>query len=103
VGDACDVSVPYTVNAVLSWSKPVQREDGEALAESDIASYDITYTDADGTLQSAEVAGDSTTWNIVLGEGNYDFAISVTDVYGLESALSATITCNISEASSTCN
>ena len=86
---------PYTVNATISWQEPQQRQDGEMLIAEDIANYEIAYTDPTGELNTQRIPGGTNSWTTTMGEGNYQFAISATDKYGLTSSLSNTITCNI--------
>lgn len=76
----------------LSWSVPATREDGSALAKSDLAGYQIYYyqdgSSADGETVSV-AGGSSTSAQIAInGSGTYYFAIAALDQNGLLSQLS---------------
>ena len=91
------------VNATLSWNRPLQRQNGDTLAEEEIAHYEIIYTDPDGEIHVEQISAAETSWSTVLNEGSYEFAIAAADIYGLSSNLSEAIVCGISPDGSTCN
>ena len=93
---------PYSVAATLSWNEPLLREDGDELSDGEIASYEITYTDPDGEVHTEQISSEQQSWPTTLHEGNYEFAISATDRYGLSSGLSSTIICEINSINSSC-
>jgi hypothetical protein len=92
-----------SVNATFSWSRPLQRENGDTLAEEEIVHYEIIYTDPEGQIHVEQISATETSWSTVLNEGNYEFAIAAADIYGLSSNLSEAIVCGISPEGSTCN
>ena len=92
-----------TANATLSWSRPLQRQNGDILAEEEIVYYEIIYTDPDGEIHSEQIPATETSWSTVLNEGSYEFAIAAADAYGLTSSLSETITCGIKPDGNTCD
>ncbi len=98
-GDPTEVKVMAT----LSWNAPISREDGSDLANDDIASYEITYIADDGELHTEQVVADTTVWTTTLNEGNYTFAIAATDIYGLKSQLSTSLSCEITPSDYYCN
>ena len=78
-----------TVDIVLSWDEPTQRENGEALAPEEIGGYELRKEDSTGALvqtyilprQDSPVTSHSTS----VVEGDYTFSIAAFDVDGLYS------------------
>lgn len=79
-------------NVKLSWSIPTTRENGQALAASELTGYALYYTTDDPSVTGTiNVSGGSTSTYTVqnLAAGNYHFAMSAIDVAGQKSKLSA--------------
>lgn len=80
---------PVVMNVVLNWNPPLQREDGAELSETDIDSYEVHfYNETTGEIEEYTVSGSKHQWNTILPEGEYSFAVSAVDIYGLKSDLS---------------
>jgi hypothetical protein len=76
--------------AVLSWSPPVQREDGSLIAAEEIASYEIYHlTDSNGAMDVISVDSDIQDYTLDLTAGSHDFAVAAVDVNGVRSQMSA--------------
>lgn len=91
-------ATPVTHSAALSWSIPTTRTDGTALALSELAGYEVYYTDSTGTTNvSVPVSGGTTTSTTVsnLTSGTYYFSMSAIDTSGQKSPLSAVNTVTI--------
>jgi predicted phage tail protein len=83
-----------TATAELSWSAPTTRENGQALAVSDLSGYEIYYTTDDpkvtGTVKVS--GGSSSSYTIQnLAPGTYHFAMAAVDASGLKSKLSPVV------------
>lgn len=88
-------TAPLVYAAQLSWSIPTTRADGTALAASELAGYEVYYTNDSGSVTAlVPVSGGTTTATSVssLSSGNYSFAISAIDTSGLKSTLSSVVT-----------
>ncbi len=75
----------------LSWSIPTTRENGQALATSELTGYELYYTTDDPNVTgTVNVSGGTTSSYTVqnLAGGNYHFAMSAIDAGGLKSKLS---------------
>lgn len=89
------VTAPATYNAQLSWTIPATRADGTALTASELAGYEIYYTNDTGSVSAVvPVSGGSAVSTTVssLASGSYSFSISAIDTSGLKSALSTVAT-----------
>lgn len=89
------VTAPATYNAQLSWTIPTTRADGTALTASELAGYEIYYTNDAGSVSAVvPVSGGSAVSTTVssLASGSYSFSISAIDTSGLKSALSTVAT-----------
>lgn len=87
-------TAPVVHTAQLSWSIPATRADGTALTASELAGYEVYYTNDSGSVAATvPVSGGTTTVASVssLSSGNYSFAISAIDTSGLKSALSSVV------------
>lgn len=90
--------VPTSVDLLLSWNQPTQREDGTAIDVQDIAGYEVYMTKIDAnnnaTDQILAVADAAQTSLTVPGltSGQYHLAISAIDSGGLKSQLSSVVT-----------
>jgi len=87
-------TAPVVYAAQLSWSIPATRADGTALSASELAGYEVYYTNDSGSVAATvPVSGGTTTAASVssLSSGNYSFAISAIDTTGLKSALSSVV------------
>lgn len=79
-------------NVKLNWSVPSTRENGQALAASELTGYELYYTTDDPAVTgSVKISGGTTATYTVqnLAAGNYHFAIAAVDSKGLKSKLSA--------------
>ncbi len=88
----------------LNWSIPSTRENGKALAASELAGYELYYTtDNPAVSGSIKVSGGTTSTYTVknLAAGNYHFAMAAIDANGLKSKLSAIATVKVAAAVST--
>lgn len=86
---------PVTYTAKLSWVIPSTRENGAALALSDLSGYEIYYTTSDPAVTgTVAINGGSTAAYALanLSAGTYYFAISAIDASGIKSALSTVVT-----------
>ena len=73
----------------LTWIAPTQREDGTALAASEIASYTLNVTLAGVAQPSVSIPGTATAYTFVdTVKGKYCFTLVIVDTAGLTSALS---------------
>jgi hypothetical protein len=87
-------TAPTSYSAQLSWTIPTTRADGTALTASDLAGYEIYYTDDTGSVSAVvPVSGGSTASTTVasMTPGKYSFAISAIDSAGLKSSLSSVV------------
>jgi hypothetical protein len=87
-------TAPTSYSAQLSWTIPTTRSDGTALTASELAGYEIYYTDDTGSVSAVvPVSGGSTASTTVasMAPGNYSFAISAIDSAGLKSSLSSVV------------
>ena len=86
----------YSAN--VAWTIPTTRADGSALSASDLAGYEVYYTNDSGTVSAVvPVAGGTTASTLVsnLASGNYYFSVSAIDTGGLKSALSSLVSVSI--------
>jgi hypothetical protein len=91
---AFDLTVVPANDATLSWIAPSTREDGSALALTDIAGYRIYHGPASDqlTLLATDADAAATRYTVQnLVPGIHYFAVSVYDTNGSESALSASL------------
>lgn len=88
---------PASGSATLTWTAPSTREDGSAIALSEIDSYDILYgTSPDALNQTVSIAGAETSAEITgLESGTWYFAIRVIDTEGLVSEPSDVISYSV--------
>lgn len=94
-GSGTTTTTPVTQTAQLTWTIPTTRADGTALAVSELAGYEVYYTNDSGSVSvTLSVSGASTVSTTVasLTTGNYYFSISAVDSTGLKSALSSVVT-----------
>ena len=84
-------------NIILSWVAPATRENGEALALSAIAGYEIYYTsDRDRNSVIVIDGGQITEYSIDgLAADTYHFSISAIDIGGLKSEMSEVISISL--------
>lgn len=67
----------------LRWTPPVERVDGTALIEQDIAGYHIKWTKlSDGSSAIIELEATNTSYLAELAPGDYDFEIAAIDKTG---------------------
>ncbi len=96
---------PTTFSLTLNWNAPTQREDGSALAMTEIGGYEIYYF-LQGTPQDQGTSIDvpamdgngqyTTSYNLELDQpGSYVFAISTYDVNGIYSQISDEVVVDI--------
>lgn len=84
-------ALPVVRSANLAWVTPATRADGTPLSTSELAGYEIYYTNDSGSVNvSVPVAGGNTVSAVVgnLTSGTYHFSLSAIDTSGLKSALS---------------
>lgn len=86
------VSAPKSIN--LTWQKPTTREDGTALASTDIKSYNIYYgASTDALSQIHQITNpDTLSFQYEVPVGTSFFAISTTTTDGLEGGKSGMLT-----------
>lgn len=92
---------PATFSLNLSWSIPSARENGQALALSELAGYEIYYV-VDGVSVTdrtiAVTGGAVVTYKVSdLPAGSYNFAITAIDSTGVKSALSSVVAVNVGQ------
>jgi len=78
----------------LSWSIPTTRVNGTALNLSELAGYEIYYTNDSGSVsKTVSVSGGGAVSYTVasIAPGSYHFAISAIDSAGLKSSLSSVV------------
>ena len=88
-GGGASSSAPRTGSASLSWTPPVARADGSALAMSEIARYTVRYgTSAGNYPNSVNINGGSSTSATIgnLPVGTYYMTVTTGDTNGRESA-----------------
>jgi hypothetical protein len=86
----------------LSWAAPTARENGQALAVSDLTGYELYYTSDDPTVSgTVQVSGGTTTTYTVqnLAAGTYHFAMASIDATGMKSKLSTVADITLAAAS----
>lgn len=82
----------FAATATVKWAEPTQREDGKAMAATEIAGYEIQYKlSTDAAFKVVEITGNATTATIpnlvaVTATTRYEFKIRVTDTAGLSSS-----------------
>lgn len=91
---AVDVAAAVVANgrAQITWSRPTTRADGSSLDASEIASYELYYSDsAEGSLEPLTTLDANEASILVedLSAGTHYFAMSTKDTNGLESSLSS--------------
>ena len=77
--------------ALLGWTAPLTRENGESLAMSEIAGFEVVYGLSSTTLDQSLAIGDSSVDELLvdeLAEGTWYFAIRTLDTDGNRSKLS---------------
>jgi hypothetical protein len=93
------VSVSATLaDALITWNRPVQRSDDTDLAESEIESYEIYYSDsAEGQLQKIDTVDASDLDYVASGleMGTHYFSLVTVDTSGLKSELSSPVSVTI--------
>lgn len=85
------LSIPKTWSARLTWTQPTVREDGTALASTDIASYLVYYASSSTGSMTLLGSTSATTLSYLvssLAAGTHYFAVRTRDIAGMESALS---------------
>lgn len=85
------LSIPKTWSARLIWTQPTVREDGSALASSDIASYLVYYASSSTGSMTLLGSTSASTLNYLvssLASGTHYFAVRTRDLAGMESAFS---------------
>ena len=82
----------------LQWSRPTERENGQALAEEELAGYRVMYRDpgklepSAATLEAVEVDGGETlSLEIDLPKSRWEFVVIAIDTNDLESEPSKTV------------
>ncbi len=92
-------SGPTTVGVFgLAWTAPSQREDGTAIALSEIASYHIYYGTESGDYQDVIFIEDSSADQAQVADippGTYYVVVTTVDTDGRESAYSSEVVVNI--------
>jgi predicted enzyme related to lactoylglutathione lyase len=88
-------------SADLSWTIPATRENGQALALSELAGYEIYYV-VDGvsvTDRTIAVSGGGVVGYRIsdLPAGSYSFAVTAIDSAGAKSALSSVVAINVGQ------
>lgn len=93
---------PIDAQFDLRWTAPSTRENGKALALSEIKGFDIIVIAPDGVEKVVRVLGANLTRKTIpiTQEGEWRFAILARDTDGLESALSETVAVTAGERSS---
>ena len=93
------VSGPTTVGVLgLAWTAPSQREDGTAIALSEIASYHIYYGTEPGDYQDEIFIEDSSADEaqvVDIDTGTYYAVVTAVDTEGRESLYSSEVVINI--------
>lgn len=87
-------SMAHAATADLSWTAPTQREDGTALASSDIAGYDVEWGKCSQAVQVVD-AGKVLAYSIVLPNpsfGQWCFRVRTRDSSGVVSAWTGPVT-----------
>ena len=84
-------------NIILSWVAPATRENGEALALSAIAGYEIYYTSDRDRSSVIVIDGGQITEHSIdgLAADTYHFSISTIDIGGLKSEMSEVISISL--------
>ncbi len=86
-------SVPANA-ALLSWSAPLTRENGDSLSMGEIAGFEVAYGNAPDALAQTLAVGDASVEELLvdqLGEGTWYFAIRTLDIDGNRSDLSVVV------------
>ncbi|MCL7943738.1 DUF4998 domain-containing protein [Marinobacter sp. ATCH36] len=80
--------------ALLSWTAPLTRENGESLSMGEIAGFEVVYGTSQETLNQSVAIGDASIDELLvdeLTEGNWYFAIRTLDTDGNRSRLSEVV------------
>lgn len=80
--------------ALLSWTAPLTRENGESLAMGEIAGFEVVYGTSAETLDQSLAIGDASVDELLvdeLAEGTWYFAIRTLDTDGNRSSLSEVV------------
>lgn len=80
--------------ALLSWTAPLTRENGESLAMGEIAGFEVVYGTSAETLDQSLAIGDASVDQLLvdqLAEGTWYFAIRTLDTDGNRSSLSEVV------------
>jgi hypothetical protein len=85
-----DIDPPDTVaHATVSWTAPIQREDGSELPQDEIAGYQVYHIEgSSGEMEVIDVEGDITEYRVALAAGSHELAVAVIDIYGYASQMS---------------
>ena len=92
-----DTTIEETVPAnaaLLSWTAPLTRENGESLAMGEIAGFEVVYGTSAETLDQSLAIGDASVDELLvdeLAEGTWYFAIRTLDTDGNRSRLSEVV------------
>ena len=86
-GGTDPVATPNYTSVLIEWSAPTTRADGSALAPSEIKSYTI-YQEIDDVFKPVGTTSALSYTVQGLAKGDYVFALTTTDINGLESVLS---------------
>lgn len=81
-------------SALLSWTAPLTRENGESLAMGEIAGFEVVYGTSAETLDQSLAIGDASVDELLvdeLAEGTWYFAIRTLDTDGNRSRLSEVV------------
>ena len=88
-----EVTIPANA-ALLSWTAPLTRENGESLAMGEIAGYEVVYGTSADNLDNSLAIGDASVDELLvdeLTEGTWYFAIRTLDTAGNRSRLSEVV------------
>ena len=94
IGSSGNTATPSTVTATVSWTAPTTREDGSAMAITELAGYRIYYgISPTNTNIVVEINAGSTTERTITGltPGTYYFKVSAYDTAGVEGPKSSVV------------
>ncbi|RLT87799.1 MULTISPECIES: immunoglobulin domain-containing protein [unclassified Ketobacter] len=92
------VAANTLADALITWSRPAQRADDSALAESDIQAYEIYYAESvNGQMQQIDTVDASELDYVATGlaAGTHYFSLVTVDTTGLKSALSTPVSVTV--------
>ncbi|MBC7183358.1 MAG: hypothetical protein H5U30_07280, partial [Marinobacter sp.] len=92
-GTTTEVTIPANA-ALLSWTAPLTRENGESLAMGEIAGYEVVYGTSADNLDNSLAIGDASVDELLVDEltqGTWYFAIRTLDTDGNRSRLSEVV------------